>query len=228
MAPKEMTLEEKEAERKIILDSAMNMVKEKGYNKISMREVAKSCNFTATKIYYYFINKEHIIFNLSEICFDELRGYLIDELEKYDTNELKFRNLLLGLYKFCTDKPYYYDLMFGIDIPKCSDFSDNELISNSARDNMIAAIRFNGFAHTIVKAYANEAEREFSEDFSLSIIARIIGIIQLQNSKIFREINVDGNNIINITIDSIDELIRYKLYGDKKEDSDYKFAAQNT
>ncbi len=212
MPPKEMTLEEKEFERRAILDSAMNIVKEKGYSSLSMREVAKNCNFTATKIYYYFHNKEHIVFNLSEICFDELRIFLIDTLQNYDTSELRFHKLLLNLYKFCTDRPYYYDLMFGRDIPKCTDFVDEDIISDSARSNMIAGIRLNSYFHTVIKEYGKDAGREVDENFSISILARVIGIIQLQNSRIFREINVDGNDIINVTVNSIIELMQFKLY----------------
>ncbi len=200
MAPKVKTDEEKKIERKIILNSAMNLVKEKGYNALSMREVAKSCNFTATKIYYYFINKEHIVFNLSELCFDEIREYLINDLKNYDDCEQRFRQLLLNVYNFCTDRPYYYDLMFGIDIPKCSDFYDVEIISDSASGSMAAAQEFNRYFHSVVADYAKHSGKEFDENHSLSIFARLIGVIHLQNSNIFREINVNGKNIIDITI----------------------------
>ncbi len=215
MSPKEMTREQKNLEKKIILDNAMNIVKEKGYSGLSMREVAKSCDFTATKIYYYFINKEHIVFNLSEMCFEELIEYLINNLQYFETSELRFHNLLFGVYKFCTEKPYYYELMFGSDIPKCSDFKHVDAISDSINGNMIAGKNFISYSHAIISEYAMDVGRNIDENFTLSIIARIIGVIQLQNSNIFREINVVGNDIANITVDSIAEFMQYKLLYNK-------------
>ena len=50
-----------ERTRKTILDTAMDLFRKEGYNKATMRAIAKNAGLSAGAAYYYFPSKEHIV-----------------------------------------------------------------------------------------------------------------------------------------------------------------------
>jgi len=52
------------AKRQRILDAARILLWSDGYDKTSIRDLARLCNFDIASVYYYFKNKEHILFEV--------------------------------------------------------------------------------------------------------------------------------------------------------------------
>src|SRR5215210_3429722 len=77
MASKDRILRLKEETRVNILDAAFKIVKEEGWQALSMRKIADEIEYTAPIIYEYFANKEAILAELNK------KGYLQlkDEME---------------------------------------------------------------------------------------------------------------------------------------------------
>jgi AcrR family transcriptional regulator len=61
MSPKIKSPEEREKLRKTILDAARTLFVERGIEAVSMREIAKKINYSATTLYNYFVDKEALL-----------------------------------------------------------------------------------------------------------------------------------------------------------------------
>src|ERR1700733_2241498 len=85
MASKDRILRLKEDTRANILDAALKIVKQEGWQALSMRKIADVIEYTAPIIYEYFSNKDAIILELTR------KGYLI--LSK-DLREAKSKHRL--------------------------------------------------------------------------------------------------------------------------------------
>ena len=61
-----------EAQKSEILDIARKLFWEKGYDGTSLKDIAGSCGFETTNIYYYYKNKEEILFEALRVELDTL------------------------------------------------------------------------------------------------------------------------------------------------------------
>jgi AcrR family transcriptional regulator len=114
MASKDRILRLKDETRINILDAALQIVKEEGWQALSMRKIADVIEYTAPIIYEYFSNKDAILLELTR------RGYLI--LAK-DLEEAKSKHRLpakqleamwLAYWNFAFANKELYQGMFGV------------------------------------------------------------------------------------------------------------------
>jgi AcrR family transcriptional regulator len=114
MASKDRILRLKEETRINILDAALQIVKEEGWQALSMRKIADVIEYTAPIIYEYFSNKEAILLELTR------KGYLI--LSK-DLKEAKSKHRLpakqleamwLAYWNFAFANKELYQVMYGV------------------------------------------------------------------------------------------------------------------
>ncbi len=119
MASKDRILRLKEETRVNILDAALRIVKEDGWQALSMRKIADVIEYTAPIIYEYFANKEAILRELTR------KGYLI--LSK-ELQEAKGRHRLpahqleamwLAYWNFAFANKELYQVMFGVSTNCC-------------------------------------------------------------------------------------------------------------
>src|SRR5476651_300692 len=78
MASKERIQRLKDETRINILDAALNIVKQEGWQALSMRKIADVIEYTAPIIYEYFANKEAILLELTKRGF----GILTEQIKK--------------------------------------------------------------------------------------------------------------------------------------------------
>jgi AcrR family transcriptional regulator len=102
---------EKEAMRKIILDAALKLFIENGYNNVSIRKIASAIEYSPAAIYLYFEDKDSIFFELHNIGFSE---FYKRQLEVQSIKDPAERLIAHGkaYVKFALENPEYYDLMF--------------------------------------------------------------------------------------------------------------------
>ncbi|MGZ3813991.1 MAG: TetR/AcrR family transcriptional regulator [Mucilaginibacter sp.] len=114
MASKDRIQRLKDETRISILDASLQIVKEDGWQALSMRKIADVIEYTAPIIYEYFSNKEAIILELTR------KGYLI--LSK-DLQEAKAKHRLparqleamwLAYWNFAFANKELYQAMFGV------------------------------------------------------------------------------------------------------------------
>ena len=91
--------------RQLILDTALEMFRERGYEQTTMRAVAEKANVSLGNAYYYFSSKEHLIQAFYQTMHDDHLALALPALEKNDT--LKSRLLAVVRLKVETMRPYH-------------------------------------------------------------------------------------------------------------------------
>ena len=91
--------------RALILDTALSMFRERGYEQTTMRAIAEKAEVSLGNAYYYFRSKEHLIQAFYQSMHDDHLAVALPALEKAET--LKARLLAVVRLKIETMKPYH-------------------------------------------------------------------------------------------------------------------------
>jgi TetR/AcrR family transcriptional regulator len=107
MAISDRKKREKEHRRQSIIDAAENLFFTKGYDNVSLNEIAKELHLGRSTLYLYFENKEELFFAIV------LHGALIlnklihDEVKKVNTALEKLASFRRAYYAFAKEYPNY-------------------------------------------------------------------------------------------------------------------------
>jgi AcrR family transcriptional regulator len=91
--------------RALILETALTMFRERGYEQTTMRAIAEKAGVSLGNAYYYFRSKEHLIQAFYQSMHDDHVAVALPALEKAET--LKARLLAVIRLKIETMKPYH-------------------------------------------------------------------------------------------------------------------------
>ncbi len=103
-----------------IIDAAINIAGEKGWEKTTVREIAKEINYSTIKIYSEFKSKEDLLKAIQIQGFMMLKSEYLKSIQFIDQREEKLIELTLAHYRFSHQQKTYYDLMFQMDGSTCS------------------------------------------------------------------------------------------------------------
>jgi len=119
MGSKERIQRIKEETRANILEAALEIVKEDGWQALSMRKIADKIEYTAPIIYEYFANKEGILLELTR----KGNGLLLVELKAakaaHNTPEKQLEAMWIAYWDFAFAHTHLYQVMFGVDMMCC-------------------------------------------------------------------------------------------------------------
>lgn len=108
-------LERKEREksemRKLIVDSAVSLFMNEGYNNVSMRKIAEKIEYSPATLYTYFEDKGAIFFEMYNLGFQK---FYESQLSVQTISDPKERLIEHGraYLKFALENQEYYDLIF--------------------------------------------------------------------------------------------------------------------
>lgn len=103
---------ERELSREMVLTAARELFVQKGYQQVSMRQIATSLGYSHGALYYHFKSKADIFFAIVEQDFALLDGVLEQILEKDIPSQHKIKEILLGFIEFGLRYPAHYEIMF--------------------------------------------------------------------------------------------------------------------
>ncbi|TWR29454.1 TetR/AcrR family transcriptional regulator [Mucilaginibacter pallidiroseus] len=115
MASKDRILRLKEETRCNILEAALTIVKEEGWQALSMRKIADMIEYTAPIIYEYFANKEAILLELTRQGYLKLSKQLQEAKDKHDNPGDQLEEMWLTYWNFAFANKELYQVMFGIN-----------------------------------------------------------------------------------------------------------------
>lgn len=107
---------EKREMRDVILKAAMTLFIEKGYDDVSIRNIADKIEYSPASVYNYFKDKDDILFTLHNIAFGRFYAALNESSEIKDPME-RLHDLGERYIDFALKNPEYYDLMFIMKAP---------------------------------------------------------------------------------------------------------------
>ncbi|MES2454752.1 MAG: TetR/AcrR family transcriptional regulator [Bacteroidota bacterium] len=119
MGSKERIARLKEETRLNILDASLEIVKEEGWQALSMRKIADKIEYTAPIIYEYFSNKEGILLELTRKGYIILAGEVRAAKEKQEGLEDQLEAMWIAYWDFAFKYKELYRLMYGVDMNCC-------------------------------------------------------------------------------------------------------------
>ncbi len=131
MASKDRILRLKEETRVNILEAALHIVKEDGWQALSMRKIADAIEYTAPIIYEYFSNKEAILLELTRKGYLILASDLKEARDKHCLPAKQLESMWLAYWNFAFANRELYQGMFGVST-NCS----CELVNNLPEANI--------------------------------------------------------------------------------------------
>ncbi len=111
MPPKPKTEVERQQLRTLIIDAARELFVAKGVDAVTMREIAKRIDYSATSIYLHFADKESLIRAICDTDFLALANALKTIFQIVDPVE-RMQALGHGYAAFALSHPNHYRLMF--------------------------------------------------------------------------------------------------------------------
>ncbi|WP_276501679.1 TetR/AcrR family transcriptional regulator [Terrimonas pollutisoli] len=131
----ERRLRQKEEVRANILSTAWGLVKEEGWQSLSIRKIADAIEYSVPVIYDHFENKEDILLQFGKDGFGLLIRRLQQAKKKSNDPAEQLRLIADAYWNFAFKNKEYYQLMFGLGIACCE--TDKCLPEESAFRNLI-------------------------------------------------------------------------------------------
>jgi AcrR family transcriptional regulator len=119
MGSKERIARLKEETRENILDAALEIVKEEGWQSLSMRKIADKIEYTAPIIYEYFANKEGILLELTRTGYIILGADVRASMATTEDPAEQLEAMWISYWNFAFDNKELYRLMYGVDMVCC-------------------------------------------------------------------------------------------------------------
>lgn len=119
MASKERIQRLKDETRINILDAALQIVKEEGWQALSMRKIADVIEYTAPIIYEYYANKEAILLELARKGYLLLAKDLRAAHEQHALPDKQLEAMWLAYWNFAFANKELYQIMFGVTTNCC-------------------------------------------------------------------------------------------------------------
>jgi AcrR family transcriptional regulator len=114
MASKDRIQRLKEETRINILDASLQIVKEEGWQALSMRKIADAIEYTAPIIYEYFANKDAILLELTRKGYLILSNDLLEAKSKHRLPAKQLEAMWLAYWNFAFANKELYQAMFGV------------------------------------------------------------------------------------------------------------------
>ncbi|WP_249872102.1 TetR/AcrR family transcriptional regulator [Oceanobacillus saliphilus] len=100
-----------EETKKVILDAAGKLFSEKGYEAISIREIAKEAGCSHTTIYLYYKDKEELLHQFSKPSLEALHEKMQHIVQsRSDTPEVKLKKISNEFIHFCLRNKNIYNI----------------------------------------------------------------------------------------------------------------------
>jgi AcrR family transcriptional regulator len=110
---------QKDEVRTNILSTAWQIVKEDGWEAVSIRKIADAIEYSVPVIYDHFENKEAILWEFAKEGFRMLSKKIQQAKEKSDDPHEQLRAIADAYWNFAFRNKEYYQLMFGMGMPGC-------------------------------------------------------------------------------------------------------------
>ena len=120
MASKDRILRLKDETRANILEASIDIVKEEGWQALSMRKIADKIEYTAPIIYEYFANKDAILKELTRQGYVKLAGLMEEAMKTDDDPAKQLEAMWLAYWNFAFEDKELYQIMYGVEVNCCA------------------------------------------------------------------------------------------------------------
>ncbi len=174
-----------------IIEEAMQLILEAGFNNMSLRKLASRVGMSPTNIYYYYANKDEIYLSIQIKGFKLLEQRL-EEICLSDRDPLESLGKMIRAYlEFGFSNPDYYQIMLNSDTPRYLEYKNKnnkiEPVAFEAKQMAIKAITVPlKIIAQICGARIPKTDIEFR---AYHLWITLHGIVTLNNRKILLELD---------------------------------------
>ncbi|CAN5415000.1 TetR/AcrR family transcriptional regulator [soil metagenome] len=115
----ERRLRQKVEVKTSILQAAWQLVLEEGWQALSIRKIADAIEYSVPVIYSHFENKDAILAEFTREGFHLLTEEVIRQRDSQPEASQQLEAIAQGYWNFAFDHKEFYQLMFGLGIPRC-------------------------------------------------------------------------------------------------------------
>ncbi len=213
-----MSKEEIENARERILDTALEIIINEGFQNLSVRKIASRLGVTATTIYNYYTNKDEINLMIRIRGFEKLYDMLIHCSAPFNKIEDKLKAMVHTYIDFGLTYPSYYDIMFNLHTPKYLDYVGTSMESMAYIEKQNALKCLSVFMEpisTYIPIYGKRKDN-FIQYQTTKCWSDLHGLVTLTNSRLFHEVVGDVDSFVKEREAEIIEYIKqYKESFDK-------------
>lgn len=195
MGIQERKLRQREEVRDQILAVAWQLVKDEGWQSLSIRKIADAIEYSVPVIYDHFENKEAILFEISMDGFRLLQNKLSAVAKKYEDPKERLKALANVYWNFAFRNKEYYQLMYGVGMPCCGAGKMKPEV-NAFRDFIGNDIR------EIIAANQSDMDEACFKTHALwSVIHGLISMMIMRNSDI--DNSAMNKKVMEDTVDAV-------------------------
>src|SRR5258705_4780340 len=179
----ERRLRQKEETRSRILATAWEMVKEDGWQSVSIRKIADAIEYSVPVIYDHCENKEAILMEFGKEAFRLLSKKIQQAKEKFNNPAEQLKAIADAYWSFALKNKEYYQLMYGVgmmgcQIEKC--FPERVEFRNLVMDPIRA----------IISKSKQPGANSFLKYYTFwSILHGLISMRNMRNAQVSEEVN---------------------------------------
>lgn len=155
--------QEIEALKQNILNMALKLITQEGFESLTMRRLGRELGMTAPNLYNYYRSKDEIYLTLMLQGFMQLKQALMQVVINEPDILAQARGIMRGYLVFGLENPEYYQLMFASHAPKAQAYEGTE-IEGLSRQEFAASME--------VAEYAEEYVRRVMEHIGVSTTPR--------------------------------------------------------
>jgi AcrR family transcriptional regulator len=107
---------EREEMKDRIIDAAIQMFLNEGYEKTSIRNIAEKIEYSPATIYLYYKDKDELLYDVQKQAFEKLAQVFREKVTAKDPIK-RLEQIMFNYVRFGKNNPELYDLMFIIRAP---------------------------------------------------------------------------------------------------------------
>jgi len=162
--------------RSRILHSAWGLVKQDGWQALSIRKIADAIGYSIPVIYDHFENKEAILYEFAREGFELLSKKIFAAKNKYPDPTQRLEAMTGAYWRFASKNQEYYQLMYGLGMPSCE--VEKDITDCVCYDSLL----LDTIREILVKNKRPAADATLKYFSLLSILHGLIAINRMKNS----------------------------------------------
>lgn len=190
--------EDIESIKERILDVALSIINDQGFEHFSMRKLAAKLGITATTIYNYYSSKDELYLMILTRGFGLLGSTLHDIQQNVQDPSRRMEAMIRAYVDFGIKDSNYYNIMFTSGAPKYLDYVGTDLEPVAFFEKQTALelleIASREFSHAVRGKYP--LAEEDIRYFAIRLWSSLHGIIALYNSRVLHEVHEHPETIV--------------------------------
>ena len=181
--------EEIDEVRDKILDCALDIICNEGYDSLTMRKLGSRLGCAAKTIYNYYDSKEEIYLRILIKGFRTLNTRADEALNGVTDPTEKLRILCNVYIRFGLENIFYYNLMFSWDVPKYTSYLGT-YFESAAKEEKDTAMYYAVISEAAISQLLSKKRKVSRQDAAFHLVrlwSALHGYVSLHISQSFRE-----------------------------------------